>query len=111
MRRLVVLAGLVFSGWMISTGVAWAVDPIEIHIKEHRFHPDVIRIPAGQKVKLIVHNDGDDAEEFESYELNREKIVRPGHKITVFLPPLKAGKYNFFGEFHPKTAQGTLVVE
>jgi len=82
---------------------ARAAEPIEIHIRDNRFVPDVVR--------LLVINDGAEAEEFESYELNREKIVRPGGRITVFLPPLKPGEYPFFGEFHPETAQGRIVVK
>ncbi len=96
---------------MVLSTVAVEAAEIEIRIKDHRFHPDVVELPAGEKSKLIIHNDGDDAEEFESYELNREKIVRPGRKITIFLPPLKPGEYSFFGEFHPETAQGKIVVK
>jgi len=88
---------------------AWATEIFEIHIKDHRFHPDVVEVPAGQKTKLIIYNDGDDAEEFESAVLNREKIVRPGRKITIFLPPLAPGEYQFFGEFHSDTAQGKVI--
>ena len=47
--------------------------------------------------------------EFESHELNREKIVTGKGKITVFVGPLKPGKYPFFGEFHMDTAQGVLI--
>jgi len=90
---------------------ARAAEPIEIHIRDNRFVPDVVEVPANTKVRLLVINDGAEAEEFESYELNREKIVRPGGRITVFLPPLKPGEYPFFGEFHPETAQGKIVVK
>jgi len=92
-------------------GFALAGDPFEIHISDNRFHPDVVEIPAGQKTKLIVYNDGKDVEEFESFELNREKIIRPGKKVTIFLPPLEPGEYPFFGEFHPETAQGRIIVK
>ncbi len=37
------------------------------------------------KFKLIVRNDDTTPEEFESYDLNREKVVSPGQEITVFL--------------------------
>jgi hypothetical protein len=62
-------------------------------------------------VKLIVENQDQSAEEFESYELNREKIVAGGKSVTVFIGPLKPGVYKFFGEFNPKTAQGTITVK
>jgi plastocyanin len=86
-------------------------DPIEVHIRDNRFVPDVIEVPADTKVRLLVINDGAEAEEFESYELNREKVIRPGSKVTIFLPPLKAGEYPFFGEFHPETARGKVVAK
>jgi len=67
-------------------------------------------VPAGQKLRLVIENKDSTPEEFESYELNREKIVAPGSKITVFVGPLKPGRYEFFGDFNPKTARGWLVV-
>jgi len=106
LRRALFAAAMVF-----AATPALATEIFEIHIKDHRFHPDVVEVPAGEKTKLIIYNDGNDAEEFESTELNREKIVRPGRKITVFLPPLPPGEYGFFGEFHPETAQGKVIAK
>ena len=65
-------------------------------------------MPAGQKFKIEVHNADDTADEFESVDLNREKLVAPGGKVTVFLGPLDAGSYKFFGCFHRDTAQGVI---
>src|SRR3546814_17196438 len=48
-----------------------------IRIENHRFVPAELIVPAGQKMKLVIENRDDSAEEFESYELNREKIVGP----------------------------------
>ena len=75
---------------------------------QHRFVPDHITVPAGQKFKIEVRNTDDSADEFESVDLNREKLVAPGGKITVFLGPLDAGSYKFFGCFHRDTAQGVI---
>lgn len=97
---------------LLNTGVASAEKPVfTIKIVENRFVPDVVVVPANKKLKLIVINTGKSAEEFESFELNREKIVEAGKKITVFLPPLKPGEYPFFGDFHPETAQGKVVAK
>jgi len=68
-------------------------------------------VPAGQKVRLLVHNQDATAEEFESHELNREKLIAPGSKVNIFIGPLKPGRYPFFGEFNEKTAQGAVVAE
>ena len=80
-------------------------------IKDHHFVPSELRIPAGQKVKLIVENQDATPEEFESHELNREKIIAPKSKASIFIGPLKAGKYPFFGEFNQATARGLVIAE
>lgn len=79
-------------------------------IKNHRFHPDLIKVPKGQKFKLIVKNEDSTAEEFESHDLNREKII-PGNRRAIFIiAPLEPGFYKFFGEFNKDTAQGVVEV-
>ncbi len=83
----------------------------EIEIRDHLFHPEELHIPANTKVKLVVYNRDSTPEEFESYELNREKVIMGGRKANIFIGPLEPGVYPFFGEFNPKTAQGRVVVE
>lgn len=90
---------------------AQAAQEFEIRIKDHKFHPETVEIPAGEKVKLVIYNDDTTPEEFESYELNREKIIRGGKKGIVFVGPLKPGTYPFFGEFNMDTAQGQVVAK
>jgi plastocyanin len=80
-------------------------------IKDHRFQPAEIEIPAGQKIALIVKNDDPTPEEFESTELRREKVVPGGEQITVYIGPLKPGRYQFFGDFNPKTARGHIIAK
>lgn len=77
----------------------------------HRFEPDRIQVPANVKFQLHVKNTDDTADEFESVDLNREKLVTPGQTIVVFLGPLSPGEYKFFGDFHQATAQGVLVAK
>lgn len=84
---------------------------IEIEILNHLFEPDVVRIPANTKVKLIVYNRDPTPEEFESFELNREKVIMGNAKAVIFVGPLPSGEYPFFGEFNPNTALGKIVVE
>lgn len=86
-----------------------AVYPIAI--KDHKFEPTTVEIPAGQKVKLLVKNMDDSAEEFESHDFKREKIIPGGAEMPIIVGPLDAGEYEFFGEFHPDTAQGKLIVK
>lgn len=83
----------------------------EIIIKDHLFYPDELIIPANTKVKLLVKNQDVTPEEFESYELNREKVIPGKSQVIIFIGPLKPGIYPFFGEFFPKTAQGRIIVQ
>jgi hypothetical protein len=80
-------------------------------IKDHRFQPVEIEVPAGQKIALIVKNDDPTPEEFESHQLKREKVIPGGQQVTVSIGPLKPGRYEFFGDFNPKTARGYIVVK
>lgn len=84
---------------------------VEIKLENHVFTPDVIKIPEGVKIKLIVHNMDPSMEEFDSPSLKREKILRSRSKTNIILAPLKKGRYDFIGEFHADTAKGSLVVE
>ncbi|MHB8921222.1 MAG: cupredoxin domain-containing protein [Halothiobacillus sp.] len=93
-----------------STALA-ANGDIHLIIKDHRFEPAEIQVPAGKKVKLVVENQDDTPEEFESYALNREKIIAGKSKATIYIGPLEPGRYPFFGEFNEKTAQGAVIVE
>lgn len=87
------------------------IKEFKIQIKDHKFIPNTINAPANEKIKLIVENLDSTIEEFESTDLSREKLVGGGKSINIVVGPLEPGKYNFFGEFHPKTAQGTLIIK
>ena len=105
MKKLLVLLSLLAAN-------AFAADnEVSLIIRDHKFEPTEVRIPAGQKIKLVVHNQDSTPEEFESHELNREKVIAPGSKVNIFIGPLTAGRYPFFGEFHEKTARGTVIAE
>jgi len=84
---------------------------VELEIVDHLFNPSELVVPAGVKVKLIVYNRDPTPEEFESYELNREKVIMGEQKAVIFIGPLEPGEYPFFGEFNPKTAQGKILAE
>jgi hypothetical protein len=91
---------------------ALAADPeVALAIKDHRFIPAEVRIPSGTKIKLIVHNQDATPEEFESFSLNREKVIAPGAKVGIYIGPLKPGQYPFIGEFNQATATGVVIAE
>ena len=92
--------------------ISFAQTPVfEIEIREHLFFPSELEIPANQKVKLIIYNRDPTPEEFESYELNREKVIMGNSQGIVFIGPLKPGEYPFFGEFNLKTALGKIIAK
>jgi plastocyanin len=95
----------------IGTAAAAQEPTYTLVIKDHRFQPTELEIPAGQKVALIVKNDDSTPEEFESTELRREKVVAGGEQITVYIGPLKPGQYEFFGDFNPATARGHIIAK
>jgi plastocyanin len=89
-----------------------AAEPeVLLMIREHKFEPAEFKVPANQRVKLVVHNQDATPEEFESHALNREKVVPPRSKATIYIGPLKPGRYPFVGEFHEATAKGVIVAE
>ncbi len=93
-------------------GTARAVDPeVQLIIRNHRFEPAELKVPAGQRIKLVVHNQDKTPEEFESKTLKSEKVIPGGAKASVFIGPLKPGRYPFAGEFNEDTAQGAVIAE
>ena len=80
-------------------------------IKDHKFSPEVLEVPAGEKIKLIVDNQDTTPEEFESHDLHREKIINGNSKGTILIGPLDAGEYKFFGEFNEDSAQGKIIAK
>ena len=102
---------LVF-GLLVGAAPAAAEDPeVRIVIREHKFEPAEVTVPAGKKIKLVIDNQDATAEEFESHELNREKVVPPKKQVSVFVGPLKPGRYPFFGDYHKDSAKGVLIAQ
>lgn len=106
-----IISGIALTGLFFCAFSKAEVPTFTIEIRDHLFYPSQLMIPANRKVKLIVINRDATPEEFESYELNREKVIMGGAKAIIFVGPLVPGDYPFFGEFNPKTAQGVIRVE
>ena len=101
---------------LLSVGMtannALAADPeLLLVIKNHQFEPSELKVPAGQRVKLIVHNQDPTPEEFESRSMNREKVVPGGSKVSIYIGPLKPGRYSFYGEYNEASAKGVVVAQ
>jgi len=81
----------------------------ELKLQRHLFTPSTLYIPAGEKVKIRLVNLDDSPEEFESFKLNREKVVLGQSEASIFIGPLKPGDYPFSGEYNPDTARGVII--
>jgi len=82
-----------------------------ITIKNHRFTPSELKVPANKRIQLTVVNDDPTPEEFESKEMKVEKVIPGKSKGVVRIGPLAPGRYPFFGEFNEATAKGTVIAE
>jgi plastocyanin len=104
--------------WLTALGAVGAIGAagadeasFRLTIRNHRFEPAELVVPAGQKIKLEIDNQDATAEEFESYELNREKVVPGKATVVIFVGPLKPGRYPFFGDFNKESAKGVLIAK
>ncbi len=94
-----------------ASPVIAADDEFKLAIENHKFEPPEVVVPAGKKVKLVVENRDPTPEEFESPSLHREKVIAGKSTVTILIGPLKPGSYPFAGEYHEKTAKGTIVAK
>ena len=109
MRKALLLIGL--TGFLVIGPAVARADDYVLTIKDHRFTPTELKVPANKRVQITVVNDDPTPEEFESHEMKVEKVIPGKSKATVRIGPLKPGRYPFFGEFHEATAKGTVIAE
>lgn len=104
---LAALAFLLFAGSPLSQ--AHADELLSLKLKDHRFSPTELSVPAGERFRIEVENLDETPAEFESSGLKVEKIVVGGSKVIVRVGPLRPGIYPFFDDYHPDQAKGTLT--
>jgi Cupredoxin-like domain len=100
---------LVFAG-----GVAAGTptdDVVELRFENRKFIPQTLNVPANRPFKIKVVNASKEAIEFESFKVNREKVVGPGETATINIPALKPGSYDFYDDFHRDVPEGTIVAK
>lgn len=78
-------------------------------LENHLFFPSRLEVPADTKFKLVIENRDNSPEEFDSFDLNREKVIFPRRSARLFVGPLPPGNYEFFGEYNSSTARGSVV--
>lgn len=91
--------------------LAAAEQSFTLTIKDHRFTPETLTVPVGEKFTLVVVNADPTAEEFESNDFHVEKVIAGGKRMTFHVGPLTTGEYGFFGERHMDSALGKLFAE
>lgn len=101
------------AGLLLVQAPAQAQDmpTVSLLIRDGRFVPSRLEVPANTKFRLDIKNEGPGPEEFESVELHKEKVLAAGVSSFLVFYPLRPGVYKFFGEFHLATAQGQLVAK
>ena len=109
MRRLALVLG--FAALVAAAPVPALAQDYVLTIKDHKFTPEELKVPANQRVIITVINDDATAEEFESSVLKVEKVIAGKTRATVRIGPLAPGKYPFIGEFHEATAKGVVIAE
>jgi Cupredoxin-like domain len=104
--RLIVLVTVLF-----PAGARGDDTVIELRFENRRFTPQTITVPANQSLTLRITNASKEPIEFESFQLNREKVVGPGETIIVRLPALRPGSYDFYDDFHQDVPAGSIVAK
>ena len=110
MRGFIICLGLLFAA-LAAPQTAQAADEYTITIKDHRFTPSELKVPANKRITITVINDDPTPEEFESKPMKVEKVIPGKSKGTGRIGPLAPGRYTFFGEFNEATAQGFVIAE
>ena len=103
----------VASTWLLGGGVlpANAQTEIALTIENNRFQPEEIRVKANTPFVLVITNKDQGPEEFESHDLQIEKVIPAGKTVRLKMPALKPGTHSFVGEYHAQTAKGRIVAE
>jgi hypothetical protein len=79
-----------------------------VRFSRDRFEPAKLTVPANQPFTIEVTNADKKAIEFESFDLHRERVVRPGQTITVYMAPTAPGHYTFCDDFDHSVAEGAI---
>lgn len=80
-------------------------------LKDHKFSPPELTIPADTKVKISLKNLDKETAEFISDDFKGGKVVAGGKEVSFFIGPLKAGVYEFHDEYHEAQSKTRLTVK
>ena len=108
--RVVKLAGSAALCAALASSPLKATEPVQLIIKDHRFIPELVTVPSGERLRIEGINEDPTPAEFESSELHVEKIVTARSRVSVFAGPLKPGTYGFFDDYHPDTKGSVIAI-
>lgn len=109
---IVAVPALAVLAMTILGGNALAADSaVELRYENRRFAPQTITVPANRPFRVKVTNASKETIEFESFKLNRERVVGPGETITVNVPALSPGNYDFYDDFHGDVPEGVIIAK
>ncbi len=113
MMRLLVLGFLAWSGLLAggSVNAAGELPTFDVVARDGRLSPERLEVPAGQRIKLVIRNQGKSPIEFENLGMRVEKVLAPGATSFVVLPRLKPGEYEFIDEFHMDTGKMKVIAQ
>ena len=109
----------VWMALMIGVGVGGAVpqnaqaqdERYVLTFKDNKIEPAELQVPAGKEFRLVVKNADQTPEEFESEDLQLEKVIAGESEAEFTIKALEPGSYEVFGEFHEDTAKGHVVAK
>lgn len=98
-------------GWATQSHAQAAPLPTwTVTVKDGVFTPKRLEVPAGQRIKFILRNEGPGPLEFENADLHVEKILAAGAEsfVVVRLPP---GEHLFVDEFNIATGELLIIAK
>jgi plastocyanin len=112
LKTILIRSGVLILALVASAATPAAADPttVTLLVEEGGFSPAEVEAPADARLRVEVTNHTAAATEFESFDLNRERVAQPGQTVTLYLSGLAPGRYDFFEDFH-QARRGTLVVK
>jgi hypothetical protein len=83
---------------------------VALVVRDAGFEPGEVKGPRDSRFRLDVTNETSARIEFETFQLNRERAIKPGQRTSVYLSDLSPGRYEFFDDLH-REHRGTLLIE
>lgn len=109
-RLLSVAAAIACAATFAVPAFAEEEEAYSLTLGEDGFQPAKLSVKAGVKIKLVVFNARTVPAEFESSDLQREKVIAAGASTVVYVGPLEPGRYGIFDDFKPSTT-GDIIAK